>query len=119
MNRNRANTATIWVCVDCLFVDVNGETTLPTPDPEYPHAARPEPWSLAAQSQGVDVTLGLLSEEHADGCVNGNPDTAGSEDCDCAVQTFSRSSCDGCGCGLAGERHAYTLWLPDETPAEV
>lgn len=88
---------TIWVCVDCLHADVNGEE--PTDRP----AAEPAPWALWADDTDHDVTVGALceeghdhtSEEHAEGCEE---------------RSFSWSSCEGCGSTLGGSRHAFTCW---------
>lgn len=82
---------TAWVCVDCLMAD-EGDGPV--------EGADCAPWSRIGD---CDVTPGLLEEEHSSWCEN-------PEECECEVDTFSRSSCDGCGSHLAGERHAYTMW---------
>jgi hypothetical protein len=61
-----------------------------------------EPWTLFEGVDTVEITMGLLAEEHAEDC--------GREDCDCERDTFSSTSCEGCGSKLAGERHAFTMW---------
>ncbi len=93
---------TVWVCDCCLFAregdgdgcDGNG-------------GCQGEPWKSIAD--GHSVTFGMFSEEHA--C--GREDGATVEECDCERRTFSWSSCEGCGSGLGGSRHAYTLWADE------
>lgn len=90
--------STIWVCVDCLVADVNGE------DPQDRPESEPAVWAL--ESQYEELTLGLLDSEHSTYCAR--DDNYG--ECDCAEQSFSWSSCEGCGSTLGGSRHAYTEW---------
>jgi hypothetical protein len=82
----------LWVCTDCLFAR-EGEA------PENPHC---EPWDIEGET---DVTVGLMCEapDHFDTDPDGH--TEG-----CETVDFSTSSCDACGCHLAGTRHAYTWW---------
>jgi hypothetical protein len=87
---------TIWVCTDCMLVEANGEC-----DPERP-ADLPEP--LSAIGDGFSVTLG--GADHSEWCTR-----EADGECDCDRNTFSTSSCDGCGDSHHGERHALTLWL--------
>jgi ribosomal protein L37AE/L43A len=90
----KTETSTLWVCTDCVILLANGD--MPPEPTEY------APMALLA---GQDVTHG--STEH-EGCDN-VPKWIGAE-CDCEVQTFSMSTCDGCGSPLGGERHAVTVW---------
>jgi hypothetical protein len=90
-------TVQLWVCSDCIILLANGETADPVPDPA--------PLSLLT---GEDVVPG---GEHDDDCPNhaGSP-TRGEQDCDCETQSFSWSTCDGCGSVLGGDRHAATVF---------
>jgi hypothetical protein len=83
----------IWVCVDCMLTEANGETT------ENPDR---EPWNLWKQDD-AEITMGMVREEHTDGC-------SFDDDCGCDQIPFSSSDCEGCGSQLAGERHAFTWW---------
>jgi len=91
------NHGTIWVCIDCTMHHANGECISCHDD----HGHDKEP--LSAIEAPYSATAGMLREEHAEGC---EPD----DECDCEVNTFSRSQCEGCGSRLHGERHAMTLW---------
>lgn len=95
---------TIWVCVDCLHAEVNGEE-LPDRDP-----SQPELWALWPAGSG-DVTVGILDEEHDPEC---DPDVRTYEGCECDHRTFSWSRCEGCGSTLGGERQAFTYWSESE-----
>lgn len=96
---------TIWVCVDCLMTDSSGE---PAENPDR------EPWNLLdREPEGSHVTMGLMREEHSCG-YESDPDSSAWEECNCADDEFSWSTCDGCGSSLGGSRHACTLWTPAE-----
>jgi hypothetical protein len=97
MNRDQC-LGTVWVCADCYLAHhgIDDETDA-TPDCE----------PLSRIGDDVDVTAGMLSEEHADDC---DPSADDYEECDCETQSFSWSQCEGCGSQLGGERHALTLW---------
>lgn len=94
----KANTVTIWVCIDCMFSHANGETS----SDEAPDC---EPWCLI--DKGDEVAMGIMADEHADSCTPEDRE----EGCDCATDSFSWSPCEGCGSSLGGERHAFTLWF--------
>lgn len=84
----------IDVCTDCLILAANGET---------PHDADPnEPAPLALVTFGYYAAIG---GEHRDNC-----DRDDETDCDCDQLGFSYSRCEGCGSGLAGDRHRMTLF---------
>lgn len=88
----------IWVCVDCMLAHANGEfDELDRP------AGEPAPWSDVDQDR-FDVATGGEHSEHCEGEEGGN-------ECECAVDTFSKSQCEGCGSWLAGERHLFTLFV--------
>jgi hypothetical protein len=92
---------TIWVCVDCYGAH-HGLEQHGTPDRE--------PLSLIPED--VDVTAGLLYEEHEEDCLfhTLGHDAPDDYECDCERIEFSKSPCEGCGSRLAGEREALTLW---------
>lgn len=95
-------TSVQWVCVDCYFLHCNGEVS---DDVENLDA-------LLSKFEGMEITAGLLAEEHETGCLMLNyPDVPDDYECECAVNSFSWSSCDGCGSNLGGERHALTGWI--------
>jgi hypothetical protein len=66
----------------------------------------PAPLSLLTDA---DVTLGMMIDEHADGCPNRLTRMREAE-CDCETDPFSSRACEGCGSHLAGERNAVTIW---------
>ena len=89
---------TIWVCVDCLMADANGEM------PADPDPTEPEPWALwDGLGRTHIVAPGMMREDHYDDC---DPD----DECGCERQDFSWQHCDGCGSRLGGSREAYTFW---------
>jgi len=91
---------TIWVCLDCMLVHANGEC-----------GENPDRPPLGEIPFGCTLTMGLLAEEHAETCqVRITGSWPENYECDCETNTFSTSSCDGCGSVLAGERHAMALW---------
>ena len=87
----------LWVCQCCLMAQAADGCD------ECDHDR--EPLSLITPPH--TVTLGMLLEEHNEGCPRDRD-----IDCDCEQITFSWSSCDGCGSPLGGDRHAMTLWGP-------
>lgn len=90
----------LWVCVDCLMADANGETL---DDMTAERAA--ELWQNIPERAAV--SMGLLWDEHADDC----PNRAAGEwvhECECEQDSFSWHPCDACGSRLGGYRHAYT-----------
>lgn len=93
-------TATLWVCTDCLMKEANDD--LSGADAEM-QAQYPAMSKLA----GEDVSLGMTQDGHACGRENGSF----FGECECETDPFSSSQCDGCGSPYAGERHALTLWL--------
>jgi hypothetical protein len=88
---------TLWVCTDCLFAHEYAEA--PTEPTGY------EPLCKITDPAD-DLSTGLLDQHHADGCTR---DIRDSEGCECEEDSFSSRWCDGCGCPLAGTRHAMTL----------
>lgn len=87
----------ISVCQCCMLSHANGECCAEDHDRE----------PLSAIPDGYSVTMGLLTEEHADGCTEADRSNG---DCTCEQLGFSMSSCDGCGSPLGGDRFALTLW---------
>lgn len=89
-------TLDIWVCLCCMLMHANGECC----SSDEHGGDGIEPWS---RDLGGRVTMGLLRENHAEGC---EPDS----ECDCETDTYSTSPCPACGSRLHGERHAFTVW---------
>lgn len=96
---NNAESFRLWVCVCCMLSHANGECC----EDDTHGGDSIAPWTLL--SDGEHVTMG--GAEHSEYCTR---DTDG--DCDCEIDTYSTSRCDGCGSWLHGERHAFTLWRP-------
>lgn len=101
MTKTTQDTATLWVCYDCIAVAANGETESEDLDREP-----------LCELEGEDVTIGRMFDlyEHNGFCgllesITGYP--CGHED-----REFSWSTCNGCGSTLGGSRHAMTVWLP-------
>lgn len=69
-----------------------------------------EPLSSLSPNDGL--AMGMGSEEHTEGCLPDNYEYDGE------TNTFSTSSCDGCGSQLAGERHAMTVFPGERAPRE-
>jgi hypothetical protein len=87
----------LWVCIDCYYAHHGIADEIDnTPDCE--------PLSLVDPAD--DLTSGMLAEHHGCGRERGEE----IDECECETDSFSRSSCDGCGSHLAGTRHALTLW---------
>ena len=102
---------TIWVCQDCIMHHANGEcgnchVNLYYQDHETDAHDR-EPLTCVDNTK---VSMGMLREEHEESCPNHVPGDTDIE-CDCEIDTFSTSACQGCGSTLGGERHAMTLWF--------
>ena len=89
-----------WFCGDCTQAAVYAERT-----------DRPEdlPEVLSAIPEGWHVTMGKLSKDHSCGREDGEQ----VDECDCESSVFMARSCDGCDDGLHGDRHAFTLWIPN------
>jgi len=119
------NPITLWVCADCMFHHANGECD----NCHYDEGHDEEPLNRVPY---VRSALGMALEEHeCRGECEGHYDTndaltsgAGigeptycdgacrpkADECDCETDSFSTSSCDGCGSYLHGERYAMTEW---------
>lgn len=99
-------TITIWVCVDCMLHHANGECG-GCHDDLIGHDK--EPLALVDDTK---TTMGMMWSEHD--CLKNSDEYwehDGDLECDCEVNTFSFSQCEGCGSWLHGERHAMTLWV--------
>lgn len=95
---------TIWVCTNCIHHAANGECG--DCHREEGHEGG-EPLSLLSN----EACPGMGWEDHSEEC--GTWTAQGSAvdyECDCETNTFSTSSCDGCGSDYHGERHAMTEW---------
>src|SRR5699024_5445537 len=74
----------IMVCVDCALTANGYEST--------PEDGQPEPWALYP-----DAGIGDLTDNHDSETLDG-------------YDPFSWSRCEGCGCGLGGERFRVADW---------
>lgn len=95
---------TLWVCVNCIMHHANGECG---------DCPREEGHEGGEPLSNVDYrrsAMGLMSEEHSEDCVRHSQENEYPEDCDCETNTFSTSTCQGCGSDYCGERHAMTEW---------
>lgn len=95
-----------WACSDCTQLIANGETS-----PELSEDKTREYLErVQTACNDLDVTLGMLREQHSckDSRGNTEPDNGGW--CDCESQTFSMTACDVCNSNLGGERNAVTFW---------
>lgn len=120
------NYGTIWVCRCCILTHANGECC----DESY-YGQDPDHDPLSSIGSGFYVTTGMAREEHSCRECEGHYDTddaltsgvgigepvfcdgtCWSEpgECDCEINTYSTSQCEGCGSWLHGERHAMTLF---------
>jgi hypothetical protein len=97
------NLGTIWVCIDCMLHEANGECG-GCHDDEHEGG---EP--LSSIGDGFSATMGMTWDEHAEDCQN-RIEGEWRGECDCETDTFSTSQCEGCGSQLHGSRYAMTLW---------
>lgn len=95
------NYGTIWVCVNCLHHHANDECE----DCHSDHGHDEEP--LSSIEWPFSVAMGMPWEEHSDNCIHDG-------ECNCEINSFSRSYCEGCGSWLYSERHAMTLFKETE-----
>lgn len=95
------DTATGWVCTDCMMLLANGETP--------PEMDEDETAAWLDSLDDTEMTPGMAWEDH-DECTN---HLAGewTEECYCETIDFSWSSCDSCHSSLGGTRHAVTFWI--------
>jgi hypothetical protein len=91
-----ASPTLIWVCVDCMF-DHHGFTE------QDMGQAPPEGLWSNYEDQDVDITPGMLREEHEEDC---DPE----DECGCEQIDFTWSACNACGSTLGGSREAFTVW---------
>jgi hypothetical protein len=115
-----------WCCTDCIMLFANGESP-PGLDEDAVATWGAE---IYRRTSGYTVTCG---GDHGDDCPNvehlcvltgedwEDPEDCtthdhevgkwiGNTDCQCEEMEFSWSSCDTCGSGLGGSRHAVTLF---------
>ncbi len=85
--------ATLWVCDDCFYSHHGFEAGETNNDREPLNRISPD----------TDLSSGLRSEEHSEGCT---PKIRETDGCECETTPFSWSACDGCGSNLGGTRHA-------------
>lgn len=95
---------TLWVCSNCMFHHANGECGDCHSDSGHEY----EPLNNADYR---NLSMGLMTDEHSEDCdVRIRGEWPDNYECDCETNTFSTSSCDGCGSHYHGERHAMTEW---------
>lgn len=95
---------TVWVCVNCILHAANGECG--DCHNERGHEGG-EPLSLLS----VEARPGMGWENHNEECHVYRSQGSDRDDCDCETDTYSTSTCEGCGSTYHGERHAMTEWL--------
>lgn len=99
------STMTLWACIDCTMLKVNGEGNpewTETEEAEHLEAMREATASFTHVSPGTffgEGDCGHLADEYEDHA----------ERCD--RQEFTWSACDLCGSTLGGSRHAFTGWF--------
>lgn len=98
--KDKQPTRTLWVCIDCMLMHANGETS---------GEVDREPWSL--WSADDEITMGMRWEDHE--CEDPEETFRNGGECYCETQDFSWSDCDGCGSTLGGERFAFTGWVEE------
>lgn len=94
---------TIWVCTNCLMHAANGECG--DCHREEGHEGG-EPLSLLSNR----ACPGMGYEGHSEDCPNRYGDHLTNVECGCETNTYSTSTCQGCGSDYHGERHAMTEW---------
>jgi len=94
---------TIWVCTNCIMHAANGEC-----GDCYNRDGHGggEPLSLLSNQ----ASPGMGWEFHLEDCHVFQSGGEDRDECECETNTFSTSSCDGCGSDFHGERHAMTEW---------
>jgi len=97
----------LWLCVDCLFVAVNGDYS--GIDEYYGRGESPGRGELrdGARERAAEIDAGLarlgphlvsdFDSESGDG-----------------IEEFARYTCACCGTRLAGERHRFAVLGPDD-----
>ena len=96
---------TIWVCQCCMLTHANGECCS-----DLYYGQDPDHDPLGLISHPSWVSMGMTQEEHSCGRQDDTHFGECDGECDCEINTFSTSRCEGCGSWLHGERHAMTLW---------
>lgn len=102
MTDTRIPQGEMWVCDTCMFAHANGVDMRHESDGGNPDD--PAPWARGFKPG--EVTMGMFADKHD--CPKATDDE--DRECDCEVQEYSYSSCDGCGSPLHGRRHAFTYW---------
>lgn len=97
---------TLWVCTNCIMHHANGECG---------DCHREEGHEGGEPLSRIDHTkssMGMRYSEHSEDCLfhTLERNAPSGYECDCETNTYSTSSCDGCGSTYHGERHAMTEW---------
>lgn len=102
---DHTNTAPGWCCVDCLFLEANGETPPEMTEEEtsawLDKVAEAGRWSLGRM-------FGQEGCEHTSESWDVDPEPHAEQ---CEQIDFSSRPCDVCGSTLGGAREAVTFWL--------
>jgi len=121
MTDTRTEATLTWVCVCCLCMEANGDACDCTdevhPDAKFYSSGEPPHPSglLGAYPPDAELTIGMLLDEHDEGCPNRIAGRWDEAECTCEHVDFSRRPCAGCGSSLGGDRHAITMWTrPNE-----
>lgn len=111
--------ATLWVCVDCLILVVNGDVPADMTGDEASDFVTTINDNIPSDCHLVP---GLVAEEHHEDCPvhpDDSRDWHTHECTGCEADPFSWRRCDACRRpGQAGERHAMTM-LPTHPPINV
>jgi hypothetical protein len=103
----------LWVCTDCIMVLANGSDGVSylAEDDAAEFWAR---FSAGVEREAPDSGMGIVPGacSHSPACALEEPGDDEEPECSCSVIDFSRMTCDVCGTGLAGERHAATVLRP-------
>lgn len=105
------NYGTIYACETCLHSHANGIDLRYESmhgmdyDPETNPSPDPEPWNKFPMSDGWQYAMGIMGEDHADGCTEDDRE----EGCDCGKSEMGTSACEACGSTLHGRREPFVL----------
>lgn len=97
---------TLWVCLNCILHQANGECGCCHDDCDHEGF---EPLNKVDHTRSA---MGMGYEYHHEDCLvrttQGN--APGDYECFCETSTYSTSDCEGCGSVYHGERYAMTEW---------
>lgn len=99
---NTRESWTVWVCGNCIMHAANGECG----DCHEESHEGGEPLSRLSD----EACPGMGWEDHDTECHVFTSEGEDRDECDCETDTYSTSTCGGCGSEFHGERHAMTEW---------